>query len=176
MVYAVVSFYFVYSAIFLKLLIISIFCLRVVMWISISIYFFFSWASIRDSVVAAWGSILLRSCFNLRVYIIFTFRFNGIFQFLSYRQSRTLPALSWSFFGVIKSMFFSFPPPASQSTELLWGYHRISSWIASGGPRSFWPDWPNYLSLSCLNKLMVVLVETMDLSPSVLANCLAVSS
>ena len=45
---AVCNFYFVYSPIFLKLLIISIFWRKVVIWIYIYIYFFFSWAYIND--------------------------------------------------------------------------------------------------------------------------------
>lgn len=98
---------------FLKLFIISIFCLRVVIWISTSIYFFFIWASYNDYVVTVCGYNLLSSCLRLYNQII-TFSFHDISQFLSFLLLRNHLEQFLCDFGVLQSMLFFFLPLLSR--------------------------------------------------------------
>lgn len=91
----------VYELTFLKLFIISIFCLRVVIWISTYIYFFLSWASQSDSVVAVWGSSLLISCFNL----LLPFILRLIFTILLYLEFASCFIFILNYFDPVLKLF-----------------------------------------------------------------------
>ena len=74
------SFYSVSTLIVLNCDIISIFCFRVVICISISICFFLSCASASDSEATKWGSYFASSCLSLSIKDI-TFSFLLAFRF-----------------------------------------------------------------------------------------------